>query len=134
MSHQERAIAGATSTLALVFFPMILSYPMNLLSIALLFSIGSITGVMAFSVMSSVFGTAYEGRAGEGFGIFEATMGLSRFSAPLVGGILWDFLNPSAPFILVGISGFTLVPIYIHGMRKYEGALRKRTSKDNDVL
>lgn len=127
-------IVGATSTLALVFVPMILSYPMNLLSIALLFSIGSITGVMAFTVMSSVFGTAYEGRAGEGFGIFEATMGLSRFSAPLVGGVLWDFLNPSAPFILVGISGFILVPIYLHGMRRYEGAIRERTSKDNDVL
>ncbi len=126
-------IVGAISTLALVFVPMILSYPLNLISIAVLFSIGSITGIMAFTVMSSVFGTAYEGRAGEGFGIFEAAMGLSRFSAPLVGGILWDYLNPSAPFILVGVSGFILVPIYIHGMRKYEHAIRERISKNNNV-
>lgn len=117
-------VVGALSTLALVFLPMILSWPLNLISIAILFGIGSITGIMAYTVMSSVFGTAYEGRAGEGFGLFEAATGLSRISAPLVGGILWDFLDPSAPFILVGFSGFILVPIYVHGMRKYEHAIK----------
>jgi MFS family permease len=113
-------IIGAFSTLALVFIPTIISSPYNLLSIAVLFSIGSITGTMAYTVMSSVFGTAYEGRASEGFGMFEAAMGFSRFTAPLVGGLLWDFLSPSAPFILVGLSGFILVPIYVYGMRQYE--------------
>jgi MFS family permease len=88
---------------------------------------------MAYTVMSSVFGTAYEEKAGEGFGMFEAAMGFSRFSAPLVGGILWDYLNPSAPFILVGISGFILVPIYIHGMRKYEHAVRERNQNSDSV-
>jgi hypothetical protein len=77
--------------------------------------------------MSSVFGTAYEGRASEGFGWFEAVMGFSRFSAPLVGGILWDLFSPTAPFILVGFSGFLLVPIYAYGMRKYENAMKQQT-------
>ncbi len=113
-------LIGAISTLALVFMPSLLPFPYNLLSIAILFSIGSVTGIMAYTVMSSVFGSAYEGRASEGFGMFEAAMGFSRFSAPLVGGLLWDFLDPTAPFILVGLSGFILIPIYIHGMRQYE--------------
>ncbi|MGY5857963.1 MAG: MFS transporter [Candidatus Thorarchaeota archaeon] len=113
-------LIGAISTLGLVFIPLILPEPYNLLSIAVLFSIGSVTGIMAYTVMSSVFGTAYEGRASEGFGMFEAAMGFSRFTAPLVGGILWDFLDPSAPFILVGLSGVILIPIYVYGMRQYE--------------
>jgi MFS family permease len=126
-------VVGALSTLALVFVPLILSWPFNLISIAVLFSIGTVTAIMAYTVMSSVFGTAYEEKAGEGFGMFEAAMGFSRFSAPLVGGILWDYLNPSAPFILVGISGFILVPIYIHGMRKYEHAVRERNQNSDSV-
>ncbi|MFW9844567.1 MAG: hypothetical protein ACFFEV_08320, partial [Candidatus Thorarchaeota archaeon] len=52
---------GAISTLALVLMPILLPWPYNLLSIAVLFSIGSVTGIMAYTVMSSVFGTAYEG-------------------------------------------------------------------------
>ncbi|MFW9817421.1 MAG: hypothetical protein ACFFEW_15975, partial [Candidatus Thorarchaeota archaeon] len=87
------------------------------------FAIGSVTSVMAYTVMSSIFGTAYAGKASEGFGLFEAAMGFSRFIAPLVGGVLWDFLDPTAPFILVGFSGFILVPIYAYGMQKYERAI-----------
>ncbi|MGY5879313.1 MAG: MFS transporter [Candidatus Thorarchaeota archaeon] len=124
-------LIGAISTLALVFMPTLLPYPYNLLSIAVLFSIGSVTGIMAYTVMSSVFGTAYEGRASEGFGMFEAAMGFSRFSAPLVGGLLWDFLDPSAPFILVGLSGFILIPIYIHGMKQYERTRNGQTAQPN---
>ena len=116
-------IVGAISTLGLVFIPTILGWPLNLLSIAGLFSIGSATSVMAYTAMSSVFGTAYQGRASEGFGMYEAAMGFARFSAPLVGGVLWDFLDPSAPFILVGLSGFILVPIYVYGMRKYNNTI-----------
>ncbi len=116
-------IVGAISTLGLVFIPTMLQYPFDLAIVAFLFAVGTITATMAFTVMSSVFGTAYEGRASEGFGLFEAVMGFSRFSAPLVGGILWDFLDPTAPFILVGFSGFILVPIYAYGMRKYKQAL-----------
>ena len=119
-------IVGATSTLGLVFIPTLLQYPYDLAMVAFLFAVGTITTTMAYTVMSSVFGTAYEGRASEGFGMFEAAMGFSRFSAPLVGGILWDFLDPTAPFILVGLSGFILVPIYVYGMRKYEQALHAR--------
>lgn len=113
-------LIGATSTLGLVFIPLILPVPFNLISIAVLFSISSVTGIMAYTVMSSVFGTAYEGRASEGFGMFEAAMGFSRFTAPLVGGLLWDYLNHSAPFLLVGFSGFILIPLYVYGMRQYE--------------
>ena len=116
---------GAISTLGLVVIPAILVWPLNLLSVATLFCISSATGVMAYTAMSSVFGTAYQGRASEGFGMYEGAMGFARFSAPLIGGVLWDFLDPSAPFILVGISGFILVPIYVYGMHKYNEAMKK---------
>jgi MFS family permease len=119
-------IVGAISTLGLVFIPTLFVFPFDLLLVATLFAIGSITAVMAYTVMSSVFGTAYAGRASEGFGMFEAVMGFSRFTAPLVGGILWDFLDPTAPFILVGLSGFILVPIYAYGMKKYEEAVQQQ--------
>jgi MFS family permease len=119
-------IVGAISTLSLVFIPTLFPYPFDLVLVAILFAIGSVTAVMAYTVMSSVFGTAYEGRASEGFGMFEAAMGFSRFTAPLVGGILWDFLDPTAPFILVGFSGFILVPIYAYGMKKYEQAMQQQ--------
>ncbi len=127
-------IVGAFSTLGIVFVPTFVAAPLNLIVIAVLFSVGTITGTMAYTVMSSVFGTAYEGRAGEGFGRFESAMGFSRFSAPLVGGLLWDFLDPSAPFILVGLSGFILVPIYAFGMRKYEQAIKQREEAQEIVL
>jgi MFS family permease len=127
---------GATGMLILAFVPAIFPVAWHgLLAIAVLFTIGSVTGVMAYTVMSSVLGTAYEGRAGEGFGMFEAAIGFSRFSAPLVGGLLWDFINPVVPFLFVGMSGFLLIPIYIHGMRQYEQAiaLRDETSPVNDT-
>ncbi len=120
---------GAISTLGLVFIPVILPLPYNLLSIAVLFSISSVTGLMAYTVMSSIFGTAYQGRASEGFGLFEAVMGFSRFTAPLIGGLLWDYFDPSAPFILVGFSGFLLVPIYVYGMKQYERARLEQSSE-----
>jgi len=123
---------GAISTLGLVFIPVILPLPYNLLSIAVLFSISSVTGLMAYTVMSSIFGTAYQGRASEGFGMFEAAMGLSRFTAPLVGGLLWDYFDPSAPFILVGLSGFILVPVYVYGMKKYEKTRLEQSSEMNN--
>ncbi len=119
-------IVGATSTLGLVFIPTLFIFPFNLLLVAVLFAIGTITATMAYAVMSSVFGTAYEGRASEGFGMFEAAMGFARFTAPLAGGILWDFLDPTAPFVLVGLSGFILVPIYAYGMKKYEQAVQQQ--------
>ena len=121
-------IIGAMSTLGLVFIPTYITPPYDLLLVAGLFATSSVTAILAYTVMSSVFGTAYEGGASEGFGLFESVMGFSRFSAPLVGGILWDFLTPSAPFILVGFSGFILVPIYAYGMKKYEQAIQQQDS------
>jgi MFS family permease len=120
-------IVGALSTLGLVIIPVFLQSPFDLILVAALFATVSVTSLLAYTVMSSVFGTAYEGRASEGFGWFEAVMGFSRFSAPLVGGILWDLFSPTAPFILVGFSGFLLVPIYAYGMRKYENAMKQQT-------
>jgi len=35
----------------------------------------------------------------------------------------------STQIILVDISGFILVPIYVHGMRKYERAIRETGQK-----
>ncbi|MGD9397672.1 MAG: MFS transporter, partial [Candidatus Thorarchaeota archaeon] len=119
-------IVGAVSTLGLVFIPAFVTPPYDLLLVAGLFATSSLTAILAYTVMSSVFGTAYAGRASEGFGLFESVMGFSRFLAPLVGGILWDFLNPTAPFILVGLSGFILVPIYAYGMKNYEQAIQQQ--------
>ncbi len=124
-------IVGAISTLGLVFVPTIFAgialslgevvVPLDLLMVAFLFSISSITGILAYTVMSSVFGTAYQGRASEGFGMFEGAMGVSRFVGPIVGGAMWEATsNPASPFLLVGFSGFALVPLYVYGMRKYE--------------
>lgn len=119
-------IVGAVATLGLVIIPVFMGPPLDLILVAGLFATSSVTGILAYTVMSSVFGTAYEGRANEGFGLFESVMGFARFSAPLIGGLLWDFLDPTAPFILVGLSGFVLVPIYAYGMRKYEQAVREK--------
>ncbi len=120
-------IVGAISTLGLVVIPTLFPSPFDLVLVAVLFAIGSVTAVMAYTAMSSVFGTAYAGRASEGFGMFEAVMGFSRFTAPLVGGVLWVvFSNPAAPFIFVGLSGFILVPIYVYGMSKYEQAIQQQ--------
>jgi MFS family permease len=98
----------------------------GLLLIAVLFTIQSITTMLAYVVISSVFGTAYEGRAGEGFGRFEAALGTARFAGPLAGGVLWDLVSPSAPFVLVGVSGYLLIPLYYVGMKRYEQACRDR--------
>jgi len=97
-------------------------------SIAVLFSIQSVTGLLAYTVMTSVFGTAYAGHAGEGFGIYEGALGFARFSGPLLGGLLWDLIGVSAPFILVGLAGFLIVPIYYVAMRQY--TLRSATTQD----
>jgi MFS family permease len=118
-------LMGAVSTLGLVFIPQILGEPFNLLSIAILFAVSSATATMAFTVMSAVFGTAYQGRAGEGFGLYEAAIGFAQFSAPIIGGLLWENIAPVAPFLLVGLSGFVLIPIYVFGMMKYEAIAEK---------
>jgi len=121
-------IVGAISTFGLIIIPSLAPYPYDLILVAGLFATSSVTALLAYTVMTSVFGTAYEGKASEGFGMYEAAMGFSRFSAPLVGGILWDLLDPTAPFILVGFSGFILVPIYAYGMKKYESAINNQSS------
>ncbi|MHA2379629.1 MAG: MFS transporter [Candidatus Thorarchaeota archaeon] len=126
-------LVGSFSTLALAFVPSL--FPIaeqGLLAIAVFFSIGTVTGMMAYTVMSSVLGTAYEGRASEGFGMFESVMGFSRFSAPIAGGLLWDFVNPIAPFLLVGTFGFLLIPIYAVGMRTYEKAIEGYQSSQTE--
>jgi MFS family permease len=117
-------LVGSISTLTLAYVPFL--FPVaehGLLAIAVLFSTGTVTGMMAYTVMSSVLGTVYEGRASEGFGLFEAVMGFSRFLAPIVGGLLWDFVNPVAPFLLVGAVGLLLIPIYALGMQNYQKAV-----------
>jgi MFS family permease len=98
----------------------------GLLLIAVLFTIQSTTTLLAYVVISSVFGTAYEGRAGEGFGRFEAALGAARFAGPITGGFLWDTFSPSAPFLLVGVSGYLLIPLYYVGIRRYERLCGKK--------
>ncbi|RLI54649.1 MAG: hypothetical protein DRP09_12360 [Candidatus Thorarchaeota archaeon] len=119
---------GAVSTLGLVFIPQLMGAPYDLWAVAALFAFSNATSTMAFTVMSSVFGTAYQGRASKGFGLYEGAMGFSRFSAPIVGGFLWENVSPATPFVLVGLSGFLLIPLYATGMRKYEHLAAERAA------
>ncbi|MBD3405718.1 MAG: hypothetical protein GF411_06255 [Candidatus Lokiarchaeota archaeon] len=57
--------------------------------IAILFTIEGIAATSAYTVMTAILGTAYEGRAGEGFGTFEAIVEMARFLGPIVGGLAW---------------------------------------------
>ncbi|MFW9849077.1 MAG: MFS transporter [Candidatus Thorarchaeota archaeon] len=91
--------------------------------VAPIFCIQIVAGTAAYTVMTSVLGTAYEGRAGEGFGRFEAVMGFARFSGPLAGGLFWDFLGPMTPFIFVGIVELLLIPAYYIGMKHFQKAV-----------
>ncbi len=110
---------SSVSILALVFVrELFLSFEVALLVVAMLFTIGRVTATLSYTTITSVYGDAFQGHAGRGFGILEASIGLSSFIAPLIGGLLWDYIGHSAPFILVGISGFFIIPIYAIGIRK----------------
>ncbi len=100
---------------------------LGLILIAVLFTIQSVTAVLAYTVMSAIFGTAYEGRAGQGFGIFEGATAFSRFVGPIAGGVLWDTVNPTAPFVLVGVAGYLVIPAYRIGMRRFEQFSRQQS-------
>ncbi|UCE09261.1 MAG: MFS transporter [Candidatus Thorarchaeota archaeon] len=127
-SNQVAVVAGAAlivsvSTFLIAFIPALIGTgEIGLLFVAVLFTIEGVAGTAAYMVMSSVMGTAYEGRASEGFGRFEAAMGFARFSGPLVGGLFWDIVSPIAPFIFVGIAELLLIPAYYFGMKKYRSA------------
>jgi len=123
------AIPNVAAFLVGIFPPLgvLTEAGVGLLLITVLFTIQSITTMLAYVVISSVFGTAYEGRAGEGFGRFEAALGTARFAGPIAGGVLWDLVSPSAPFVLVGLSGYLLIPLYYVGMKRYERVCRDRS-------
>ncbi len=131
------ALAVSVTTFLMVILPYIFTDPMySLLIIAILFTIQGVAGTGAFVVMSSVLGTVYEGKAGEGFGMFEAAMGTARFSGPLIGGILWDTISPSAPFIFTAFVEFLLIPAYYFGMKRYQQVVEDKTMTilDDDSL
>ncbi|MHA1929091.1 MAG: MFS transporter, partial [Candidatus Thorarchaeota archaeon] len=137
------ALIVSVCTFALAFLPQIIillgsTFPMfvvgvqsRIIMIAVLFTFQGVAGTSAFMVMSSVLGTAYEGRANEGFGMFEAAMGLARFSGPLVGGILWDTYSPMTPFIFVGLAELLLIPAYFLGMKRYEQMLTEKGEEES---
>jgi len=111
---------SSISILSLVYIrELIISLEVALLLVATLFVIGRVTVTLSYTTITSVYGDAFQGHAGKGFGILEASMGLSSFIAPVIGGLLWDYVGHSAPFILVGISGFFVIPIYAIGIRKH---------------
>ena len=130
-------VIGAICTLLLAFvdgyvsvllevFPALLPLGENgiaLVLIAILFSAQSVVGLLAYTVMTSVFGTAYEGRAGEGFGLYEGALGSARFLGPLTGGFLWDTVSEKSPFILVSAAGLMVAPVYYAAMKLYGRSL-----------
>jgi len=120
------ALAVSASTIILAFLPILTAgIPLGMYLVAPLFAIQIVAGTAAYTVMTSVLGTAYEGRAGEGFGRFEAVMGLARFSGPLAGGLFWDVLGPMTPFIFVGLVELLLIPAYYFGMTQYRKAIQR---------
>ncbi|MHA2213448.1 MAG: MFS transporter [Candidatus Thorarchaeota archaeon] len=132
-ANQVMVVAGAAlvvsaSTLLIAFIPDIVGRnETGLLLVAVLFTVEGVAGTSAYMVMSSVMGTAYEGRASEGFGRFEAAMGFARFSGPLVGGLFWEVVSPVAPFVFVGFAELLLIPAYYFGMKKYRESIVSTT-------
>ena len=125
------ALAVSASTIVLAFLPILtIGFEYGMYLVAPLFAIQIVAGTAAYTVMTSVLGTAYEGRAGEGFGRFEAVMGVARFSGPLAGGLFWDILGPMTPFIFVGLVELLLIPAYYVGMKQYHRAMQKQNSND----
>jgi MFS family permease len=110
------SLVGSITNIMLVIAP-------NLWWIAIIFMIQNVVGAAGYFVLASVFGTAYEGHADEGFGWFGGILGLARFSGPIIGGFLWEGINPTAPFIFVALMELLLVPIYYLGMRRYQKLL-----------
>lgn len=118
------ALVVSSTTFFLALLPSLIGgNSLGMFLVAPLFALQSVAGLGVFTVMTSVLGTAYEGKAGEGFGRFEAAMGTARFSGPLVGGIFWDMIGPIAPFFFVGFVEFLLIPAYYLGMRQYQNSL-----------
>ncbi len=119
------AMIVSITTFILAYLPMLVSdIPFGMFLVAPLFALENVAGMAAYTVMSSVLGTAYEGRAAEGFGKYEAIIGLARFTGPLAGGFLWDFISPIAPFIFVGFVEILLIPAYYFGIKRYQNALQ----------
>ncbi|MHA2426401.1 MAG: MFS transporter [Candidatus Thorarchaeota archaeon] len=118
-SNQVAIVAGSAlivsaSTITLAFLPILTEgvwYGMYF--VAPLFTLQIVAGTAAYTVMTSV----------EGFGRFEAVMGLARFSGPLAGGLFWDLLGPMTPFIFVGLVELLLIPAYVIGMKHYQKAI-----------
>jgi MFS family permease len=128
------ALIVSVSTFLLALLPQFATtVEMGVLWVGVLFTIEGVAGTTAYMVMSSVLGTAYEGRASEGFGIFESAMGLARFSGPIAGGLIWDYVSPAAPFIFVGLAELLLIPAYYIGMRHYQEAIL-RTSREAPAI
>ena len=110
------SLVGSITNIMLVIAP-------NLWWIAIIFMIQNVVGAAGYFVLASVFGTAYEGHAEEGFGWFGGILGIARFSGPIIGGLLWEGIDPTAPFILIAALELLLVPIYYLGMRRYQNLL-----------
>jgi MFS family permease len=131
-SNKTAVVAGSalvvsSTTFFIAVLPsMVGGVPLGMFLIAPLFALQSVAGLAVFTVMTSVLGTVYEGKAGEGFGRFEAAMGAARFSGPLMGGIFWDRIGPVAPFFFVGFAELLLIPAYYMGMRQYQRALQAK--------
>ncbi|MHA1391637.1 MAG: MFS transporter, partial [Promethearchaeota archaeon] len=55
---------------------------------------------------------------------------LGRVIGPLIGGILWDSLSYSAPFIVSIFIGLGLIPIFIIAIRKLSFHLVEQVERD----
>ncbi len=101
-----------------------------LLLIAVLFTNSAIASTAIFVIMLSVMGTAYEGEAGQGVGMYESSLAVARVTGPIAGGIMWDVSSPATPILVVGVLGLIVIPFYYLGIQQYDRDLQNMDLDD----
>jgi MFS family permease len=65
-------------------------------------------------------------KRGTAYGIYNAAIGVSALPASLIAGILWQFINPSAPFLFGSVLAFVAMialTVLINSGKKTERAI-----------
>ena len=66
---------------------------------------------------------------GKIFGIISLFESIGMIIGPFLGGIVWETINPQAPFIISIIVEWTLIPLFIIGMKLLNPYLVESTDK-----
>ncbi len=140
-------IVGSVSVLLFVAVPHMASTITSILStvfatdtiyvalilIAVLFTTSAVATTVVSIILLSVMGTAYEGVAGHGIGIYEASLSIARVAGPIAGGIMWDLSSPSTPMLFAGLIGLSVIPVYYRGILDYTSSSQRDVSGSDCV-